>query len=121
MTRRPTPPRHLDQRAKAKWKELVGDLPDMEQGTLDALTAYAAAWSRMVDAEHKVQELGTVVKSPTGFPTANPYLAILQAERRAVRQWGETLRLTPKAKGRRKTTEEPADPILRIMNQRKAE
>lgn len=119
--KRPTPPRHLDARAKQKWKELVGDLPDLEQGTLDALTAYSAAWSRMIDAERHVQELGTVVKSPTGFPTANPYLGILQAERRAVRQWGETLKLTPKSRGRRKASEEPSDPVLSIIGRRKAE
>ena len=118
--KRPTPPRHLDARAKQKWKELIGDLPDLEQGTLDALTAYSAAWSRMVEAERQVQELGTVVKSPTGFPTANPYLGILQAERRAVRQWSDSLKLNPKARGRRKATEPEEDPVLRLIG-RKAE
>ena len=118
--KRPTPPRHLDAKARKKWKELVGDLLDFEQGTLDALTAYAAAWSRMVDAEQKVQELGTVIKSPQGFPVQNPYLAVLQNERRAVRQWSDSLKLNPKARGRRKVSEEPSDPVLRLIG-RKAE
>jgi P27 family predicted phage terminase small subunit len=120
MTRRPTPPRHLDQRAKAKWKELVGDLPDMEQGSLDALACYCLAFSRWTSAEARVAELGQVIKSPQGFAQANPYVAIASQAQRQMRQWATELRLTPKAR-RGRTTEEPADPILRIMNQRKAE
>jgi P27 family predicted phage terminase small subunit len=115
MTKQPHPTKHLDAAATAKWKEILPTL-DTEPGTLDALAAYCAAWSRMIDAEAKVQELGAVVKSPQGFPVQNPYLAILQAERRAVRQWGETLKLTPKTRSTRKPqADEPADPILRLV------
>lgn len=115
MSRRPQPPKHLDADARAKWKELVGTLPDQEQGTLDALAAYCAAWSRMVVAEAKVAELGAVVKSPQGFPVANPFLAVLQQERRAVRQWGETLRLTPKSRSSRRKPDGGRDPILSLI------
>jgi P27 family predicted phage terminase small subunit len=113
MTKRP--PRHLDTTARAKWREILPQLADNEQGTLDALAAYCAAWSRMVEAEQKVAELGAVVKSPQGFPVQNTYLNVLQHERRAVRQWSDSLKLNPKARGRRKTTQEPADPVLRLI------
>jgi len=103
MTRRPQAPKHLDVDAQAKWKELVGTLPDQEQATLDGLAAYCSAWSRWTAAESKVAELGPVVKSPQGFPTANPYVAIAQQAQRMMRQWGAELRLTPaaRAKGQR--------------------
>lgn len=106
MSTTPNPPEHLDADACTKWQELVGSLPDQEQGTLDALSAYCQAWSRMVAAERRVAELGTVTKSPTGFPVQNPFLSILQAERRALRQWAVELRLTPaaRAKGNRQQT-----------------
>ena len=104
MTRRPQPPAHLDDAARAKWGELVGSLQDQEQGTLDALAAYCSAWSRWTAAESKVAELGTVVKSPQGFPVANPYAAIAAQAQRQMRQWAGELRLTPaaRAKGQRK-------------------
>jgi len=101
--RRPSPPTHLDVDAQAKWGQLVGTLPDQQQGTLDALAAYCQAWSRMLAAESKVAELGLITKSPQGFPTANPFLSVLQQERRSLRQWATELRLTPasRAKGQR--------------------
>jgi len=111
--RRPSPPTHLDDNARAKWKELVGTLPDQEQGTLDALAAYCQAWSRWTAAEAKVQELGPVVKSPQGFPTANPYVAIAQQAQRMMRQWGAELKLTPKH--RKATQARAADPLLRLV------
>ncbi len=103
MSGRPPAPAHLDADAKAKWTELVGTLPDQQQGTLDALAAYCQAWSRWTAAEAKVQELGAVVKSPQGFPAANPYVAIAQQAQRMMRQWAAELRLTPaaRAKGQR--------------------
>jgi P27 family predicted phage terminase small subunit len=112
--RRPKPPEHLAAAARAKWGETLPALADIEPGTLDALATYCAAWSRMIEAEAKVRELGPVVKSPQGFPVVNPYLAVLQQERRACRQWAEELKLTPKSRGREKADHEP-DPLLRLL------
>ena len=114
--RRPKPPEHLAAAARAKWGETLPALPDVERGSLDALAAYCAAWSRMIAAEAKVAELGPVVKSPQGFPVQNPYLSVLQQERRAVRQLATELRLTPKSRGRERADDrEQADPLLRIL------
>lgn len=116
MTGRPTAPAHLDAGARTKWRELVGNLPDQSQGTLDALAAYCSAWSRWTAAELQVAALGTVVKSPQGAPVENPYCKIAAQAQRQLRQWGETLRLTPKARGTRKQAEDqPQDPILRLI------
>ncbi|NLF09395.1 MAG: phage terminase small subunit P27 family, partial [Pirellulaceae bacterium] len=98
------PPQHLDQAAIAKWQEIIVILEtrgDLDQGTLDALSCYCSAWSRWTAAEQQVNALGPIVKSPTGFPVANPYVAIAAAAQRQMRQWGGELRLTPKARGRK--------------------
>jgi P27 family predicted phage terminase small subunit len=42
----------------------------------DALAAYCAAYARWADAEQHLNEDGPIVKSPTGYPIQNPYLAI---------------------------------------------
>ena len=94
-------PSTLDAPARRKWKEIFPILEargDFDQAAADALTAYCAAWSQWVAANAKVAELGTIVKSPAGFPVANPYLAVAAAAQRQLRQWAGELRLTPKTR-----------------------
>ena len=89
------PPAHLDDTAKAKWREvypIVAERDDIDQGHLDALAAYCQAYSRWTAAEAKVSELGTVVKSPAGFAVPNPYVAIAGQAQRQMRQWATELR-----------------------------
>ncbi len=114
MSRRPQSPKHLDETAAKKWREMLPTLADQEPGSLDALAAYCSAWSRWTAAEAKVQELGPVVKSPQGFPVQNPYVAIAAQAQRQMRQWASELKLTPKSKTRRKASEQ-TDPILRLI------
>ncbi|NLF72697.1 MAG: P27 family phage terminase small subunit [Candidatus Anammoximicrobium sp.] len=74
---------------------------------------------RWTAAEAKVQELGAVVKSPQGFPAANPYVAIGQQAQRQMRQWAGELKLTPKTKkAARKVEPEDGDPVLRLLKAR---
>jgi P27 family predicted phage terminase small subunit len=88
-------PEHLDDEARRKWAELCPVLErrgDMDQGTADALAAYATAWSRWVAAEKKVAELGPVIKSAQGFAQENPYLTIARKSQIAMRQWLDKLK-----------------------------
>ena len=114
------PPAHLDDAAKAKWAEvypMLEDRGDVDQGTLDALGTYCQAWSRWTAAEAQVSTLGPVVKSPAGFPVANPYSTIAAAASRQMRQWAAELQLTPKARGRKGAKPESAvAKILRTMD-----
>lgn len=118
MTRTTTPPEHLDEQALAKWAEVLPILEgrgDLDQGTLDALAAYATAWSRWTAAEAQVSTLGLVVKSPAGFPVANPYAAAAAAASRQMRQWSKVLGLTTRS---RKAAEPEADQgngLLRLL------
>jgi P27 family predicted phage terminase small subunit len=72
----PDAPAHLDDVARAKWIEIVGEIDNRDQGVLDLLQLYCCTWSRWREAEAKVVELGTIIKSPSGYPVQCPYLAI---------------------------------------------
>ena len=58
----------------------------------DALAAYCLAYSRWTEAEGKITELGSVIKSPAGFAVPSPYLAVAKDAQRAMRQWAAELR-----------------------------
>lgn len=112
-------PEHLDDVAKAKWAEVYPILEgrgDVNQGTLDALAAYCSAWSRWTAAEQQVNALGPVVKSPAGFPVANPYAAAAAAAQRQMRQWATELQITPRSRGRRTEPESVVSETLREMD-----
>jgi P27 family predicted phage terminase small subunit len=105
MSAKPThkPPAHLDGEARQKWAEVLPILQargDVDAAALDAAAAYCQAYSRWTAAEAKVSELGPVVKSPAGVAVQSPYLAVAAAAQRQMRQWGDALRLTPKARGK---------------------
>jgi P27 family predicted phage terminase small subunit len=75
----PKCPPVLDGEAKAEWRRMARKLHDL--GLLSeidgaALTTYCLTWARLVDAEGKLRQHGTVVISPNGFPVQSPYLAI---------------------------------------------
>lgn len=104
MSTKPTrkPPEHLDTQARRKWREVVAILEErgepLDAGALDALAAYCVAWSQWLTAQAKVAELGTVIKTPSGVAAVSPYVGVAAQAERRLRQWGDALRLTPKAR-----------------------
>ena len=126
MSRKPSPPEHLDAQARQKWGEVFPILETcgtIDPGTLDALACYCQAWSRWTTAEQQVNALGAVVKSPAGFAVANPYIAIAAAAQRQMRQWGDVLGLH-KRQSRRKAADHPeasqGNGLLRLLGGSKA-
>jgi len=107
------PPEILDAAARDKWAEVLPILQsrgDVDQGALDALAAYCAAWSQWRGAQEKVNELGLVVKSPTGFPQENPYAVIARKAQCELRRWADVLGLTPAARKRIGIARKKPDP-----------
>ena len=90
-------PAHLDNQARAKWRELSKVVNVGQPGTADALAAYAVAFSRWVFAERKVQELGLIVKSATGVAQENPYLGIVKKSMAEMSRWGKALGIVANA------------------------
>ncbi len=93
--RRPQAPKHLDDTAGKKWRELLPTLPDVDVGTLDALAQYCVAWSAWIQAEEVEDKIRWS---------------------RCCRQWAAELKLTPKSRTARKPTEEDTDPVLRLIS-----
>lgn len=90
----PKPPAHLDKIAKAKWREIEPLLEEFDDAIADLLALYCSAWSRWKEADAKVQELGSVIKSPSGYPVQNPYLAIVNKSLDQMIKLGKRLKLS---------------------------
>lgn len=76
MTEMPQPPEHLNEVARAKWCEIEPLLERFDESYADLLTLYCTAWARWREADTEVTKLGVVIKSPSGYPVQNPYLAM---------------------------------------------
>jgi P27 family predicted phage terminase small subunit len=75
----PPCPEYLKGEARTQWQTVGAILAArglLDESKLPAFGLYCVNMGRHIDAERKIAELGTVVKSPTGFPVTNPYLAV---------------------------------------------
>jgi P27 family predicted phage terminase small subunit len=72
----PPPPTCLDAVAAEKWRQIFGEIKADSFGDRDLLEVYCTTWARWKEAEALVAELGTVIKSPSGYPCQSPYLSI---------------------------------------------
>lgn len=99
------PPAELsdDVRAAAEWRRLAPMLRAsrvITDGDIAVLIAVCQQWSRYVEANAAIAKAGMVVRSPSGYPMPNPYIAISnKALGNCVKLWAE-LGLTPSARSR---------------------
>ena len=103
----PVAPDHLDAQAADEYYrtgKLLADCRVLTQADKAALACYAAAWSRLIEAETKLRETGLIVKSPSGFPCISPYLSIVNRAAEEIRKWSGELGLTPSARSKLKIT-----------------
>lgn len=121
----PRPPAHLSKEAKTEWQRVIKELETLGLVTLldrAALAAYCQAYGRWVRAEKALAEKGEIVKSPSGYPIQNPFLAI------ANKAWDQMMRvlpefgMTPSARTRVKAEkdEQPQDPLIALLARRGA-
>lgn len=106
------PPAELtgDVVASDEWRRLAPVLrksktvTDADRGSLIAL---CQQWSRYLEANRSVATAGMVVRSPSGYPMPNPYIAIANKSLgNCVKLWAE-LGLTPSSRSRVSTVQEP--------------
>jgi P27 family predicted phage terminase small subunit len=108
-----TPPIELagDTAASAEWSRLAPMLRTARQVTeaeRGSLIALVQQWSRYLDANSKAAAAGMVIKSPSGYPMANPYLGIAnRALAHCMKLWAE-LGLTPSSRSRVSATPAPS-------------
>ena len=99
----PAPEVAHDLLAAAEWARVVPILRICglaSQAERSALIALCQQWSRYLEAQSKVRELGMIVKRPDGVPMVNPYLAVAdRALGHCHKLWTE-LGLTPSGRAR---------------------
>jgi P27 family predicted phage terminase small subunit len=99
----PTCPAHLSPTAKAEWKRLAHELDALGiLSNLDraALAAYCQAYGRWVEAERKLKETPTLLKTPSGYVQPSPYLAIANRQLELMHKFMSELGLSPSSRSR---------------------
>ena len=96
-------PAELTGDARVEWDRIAPVLSGM--GVLThadqaLLAAYCLAWGRMLHAERELAKTGEVVKSPSGYPIQNPWLAVCNRAGKDMKGYAEQLGLSPTARGR---------------------
>ncbi len=114
----PKCPKILQGEARSEWRRIAKKLHALGLLTeIDgaALTTYCLTWARLVDAEEKLRQHGTIIISPNGFPVQSPYLSIAtKATEQLVRVLVE-FGMTPSSRARVQVPQAPAaaqDPEL---------
>ena len=96
-------PEHLDALGREEWNRVtpellaIGILTQIDRA---ALAAYCMAWSRWVEAETNLRKTGTLIKTPSGYPIQNPYLAIANAAIDTMRKFLTEFGMTPSSRSR---------------------
>jgi P27 family predicted phage terminase small subunit len=89
-----------DRDALAAWQRLVPEL--IKAGLVTPifegmLAAYCMVFARWVEAERELRKTAKLVKSPSGYPLQNPWLAIANRAIEQMRQLGSDLGLSAAA------------------------
>ncbi len=108
----PSCPKHLGREARCEWKRIARELKAL--GLLSkidraGLAAYCVSWGRWVEAEDKLREHGTIVKSPNGFAVQSPFLSVANQAMRQMTKLLAEFGMTPSSRTRVHSlpTEEP--------------
>ena len=107
----PTCPAHLLPSAKAEWKRLARELYQLGVLTrLDraALAGYCQAYGRWVEAEKMLKETPGILKMPSGYIQANPWLTIATKQMELMQRFAAEMGMTPSSRSRVETVRRPS-------------
>lgn len=99
----PTCPAHLSPSGKTEWKRLARTLHDLGViSELDraALAAYCQAYGRWVDAERKLRETPSLLRTPAGYVQPSPWLGIANKNLELMHKFMSELGLSPVSRNR---------------------
>jgi P27 family predicted phage terminase small subunit len=88
---------------RGEWTRLTAELAKLNLIThLDrgVLATYCVAYALWVEAIEQVQRIGTVVKSPTGYPIQSPFLAIANRQAEIMLRVASEFGFTPASRSR---------------------
>lgn len=103
----PTCPAHLMPTAKAEWKRLARYLHDLgiiSELDRSALAAYCQVYGRWVEAERKLKETPSLLRTPAGYVQPSPWLAISNKNLELMHKFMSELGLSPVSRSRVSTT-----------------
>jgi len=101
-------PPGMTEAAAIAWRKFRSQMDELKPADKPALIVLANAWAEMEDAQTHIDEQGTVVTLPNGYPNPNPYCKIRDKARAAVTQMMRQFGLTPASRDfDRKAKEEP--------------
>jgi len=114
----PRCPPHLSDVARREWRRLAAPLHEMGVLTLAdraALAAYCQAYGRWVEAEQKLAETPTLLKTPSGYAQQSPWLSIANKQLELMARFMGELGLTPVARRRvEMDTAAGTEPVTKI-------
>ncbi len=90
-------------RSASPWKRIAGVLYDMGVITkIDraVLAGYCQAYGRWVEAERKLREGPTLIKTPSGYVQQSPWLGISHKNQELMGRYMAELGLTPASRSR---------------------
>lgn len=123
-TRRAKMPSHLSEKAQIEWKRIERELRSMgllASADSDALAMYCESYVTWMDAMEQVRKLGTIVKSPSGYPIQNPYLAVANSAQKQMQQLLGQFGMTPASRTNLQAPESvSADPLDEFLKRRQA-
>lgn len=99
----PACPPHVQGEGRKEWRRITRELNTLGMiSNLDraALAAYCQAWGRWCEAEEQLRKHGPIVKSPSGFPIQNPYLAVANKAMEQIIKLSAEFGLTPSSRAR---------------------
>lgn len=99
----PTCPAHLSPSAKAEWKRLARTLHELGViSALDraALAAYCQAYGRWVEAERKLKETPSLLRTPAGYVQPSLWLGIANKNLEMMHKFMSELGLSPVSRTR---------------------
>lgn len=108
----PTFPEHLSEVARDEWDRLAQVLHDM--GVLTsvdraALAAYCQTYGRWVEAEQKLRDLPSMVRTPSGYVQQNPWIGVANKQLELMGRYMAELGMTPASRSRVEIQPVPAD------------
>ena len=106
----PRCPPHLSDAAEREWRRLATPLHTLGVLTVAdraALAAYCQAWGRWIEAEEKLTETPTLLKTPSGYVQQSPWLSIANKQLEIMGRYMGELGLTPSSRQRVGIAAEP--------------
>lgn len=102
------PPDYLltNDKAVKIWQELAALHPTLGESDRILFAKLVIAEQLYRDAQAEVARVGTLIKSPTGYPIQNPYLAVLNKQQEKIVRTSQELGITPLARGRVKASKQ---------------